>query len=298
MADSASMGFSGDGGDAVAPTPEEVGSSYDEFGALYGLILGDSAIHVGMWTPPGGRAPASTLPDLANLAMDRQTDYYIETLGLTADDHLLDIGCGTGGPAVRAARSTGGRATGITVSRSQVELGRARAREAGLADRVNFALANAMDLGKEYEDESYDAAWAIDSFAHMSDRLAALGQARRVLRPGGRLLFTEFTLRSEPDPEYLAVWRAVWTSPPPLDPPTVLARVVEAGFELERLEDHTENFAVTGELMDTLYRDHHDEILEHYGAETTAGMDAAMPKLREFIRNHLGYYVFVARKPR
>ncbi|MFE4929747.1 MULTISPECIES: hypothetical protein [unclassified Streptomyces] len=42
----------------------------------------------------------------------------------------------------------------------------------------------------------------------------------------------------------------------------------------------------------------HDEILERYGAHTTAQMDAAMPLLREFVNDHLGYYVFLLRKPR
>ncbi|OPC85105.1 hypothetical protein B4N89_17620 [Embleya scabrispora] len=282
----------------AAPTPEEVGASYDEFGDLYGLILGDAAIHVGMWVTPGARTRAAGLTDLANLAMDRQTDHYIAALDLGPDDQLLDIGCGTGGPALRAARATGARVTGITVSGSQVELCRARADEAGLADRVGFALADAMDLGKEYEDESYDAAWAIDSFAHMDNRLAVLRQAWRVLRPGGRLLFTEFTKRGEPTPEHLAVWRAVWTSPPPQAPAALLERVTtEAGFDLERLENHTDSFVVTGDLMDIFYREHHERILARYGAETTASMDAAMPKLRELIDEYMGYYVFVVRKP-
>ncbi|MFE9885094.1 SAM-dependent methyltransferase [Streptomyces scopuliridis] len=281
----------------TAPTSGEVGASYDEFGDLYGLILGDSAIHIGMWTPPGGPARASTLLDLANLAMDRQTDHYIEALGLGPQDHLLDIGCGTGGPAVRLARATGARVTGITVSQSQIPLCETRAREAGLRDRVAFVHGDAMDLGREHPDASYDAAWAIDSFPHMSDRLAALRHAWRVLRPGGQLLFTEFTRRGDPSPEHLAVYRAVWTSPPPQTPATLLERTARAGFDLVRLEDHTHNVAVSGQLMDVLYHDHHDEILERYGARTTAQMDAAMPLLREFVHDHLGYYVFLLRKP-
>ncbi|MFI9203190.1 SAM-dependent methyltransferase [Streptomyces sp. NPDC053048] len=284
-------------GTQAAPTPEEVGASYDEFGLLYELILGDSAIHIGMWTPPDGAATASTMTDLANLAMDRQTDYYIAALGLGPDDHLLDIGCGTGGPAVRLAGATGARVTGITISGSQVPLCEARAREAGLSDRVRFALGDAMALGEEHADESYDAAWAIDSFPHMSDRPAALRNAWRVLRPGGRLLLTEFTRRGNARPEHLAVFRSVWTSPAPESPTTVLGLTAEAGFDLVRMENHTHSLGVTGELMDFLYRDHHDTIRKHYGPETTAGMDAAMPVLREFVRDHLGYHVYLLRKP-
>ncbi|WP_049574847.1 methyltransferase domain-containing protein [Streptomyces sp. SBT349] len=282
----------------TAPTPEEVGASYDRFGDLYGLILGDSAIHIGMWSSPGERAPASTLTDLANLAMDRQTDFYIDALGPGPGDHVLDIGCGTGGPAVRLARASGARVTGVTVSASQVGLCTARAEEAGLADRVGFRLGNAMDLGEDHADASYDAAWGIDSFPHMSDRLAALRHAWRVLKPGGRLLFTEFTRRGEPSAEHLAVYRSVWTSPPPQDTATLLGWTAEAGFELIRLENHTSNVAISGELMHFLYHDNHARIAERYGEEATAEMDAAMLALRAFIGRHLGYHVFLVAKPR
>ncbi|GHJ42632.1 cyclopropane-fatty-acyl-phospholipid synthase family protein [Streptomyces sp. TS71-3] len=281
----------------TAPTPEEVGKSYDLFGDLYGLILGDSAIHVGMWVPPGARTSTSTLRDLANLAMDRQTDHYIGALGLGPEDHLLDIGCGTGGPAVRLGRASGARASGITVSGSQIALCAQRAREAGLAQRVSFALGDAMDLGAEHADGAYDAAWAIDSFAHMSDQPAAFRGAWRVLRPGGRLLVTEFTRRGEPSAEQLAVWRAVWTSLPPETPATVLEWTEQAGFELEGLENHSRSMGVTGDIMDLLYHDHHERILARYGPEATAEMDAVMPQLREFIRDHVGYHVFLLRKP-
>lgn len=284
-------------GTLPAPTPEEVGASYDEFGDLYRMILGDSAIHVGMWAPPDAQKSASTLSELADLAMDRQTDHYLAALGLGPGDHLLDIGCGTGGPAVRLARATGARVTGVTVSGSQVRLCRERARAAGVADRAVFALGDAMNLGDDHADASYDAAWAIDSFAHMADRRAVLHHARRVLRPGGPLLFTEFTRRGDPRPEHLAAFRSVWTSPPPQTPAAVLEHVTQTGFELVRLENHTGSLVMTNELMDVFYRDRRDRILARYGPATTAGMDDAMPVLREFFTRHLGYYVFLVRNP-
>ncbi|AXK36104.1 class I SAM-dependent methyltransferase [Streptomyces armeniacus] len=278
-----------------APTPEEVGAAYDEFGPLYGLTLGESAIHIGMWTPHGEREPASTLPDLANRAMDRQTDAYIDALPVGPGDHFLDIGCGTGGPAVRLARRTGARVTGVTVSKSQIAHSEERARAAALTDRVSFAYGNAMELA--YEDGSFDAAWAIDSFPHLSDRLAGLREACRVLRPGATMLLTEFTRRGDPPPEQVATFREVWTSPPPMTPAEGLELTARAGFELVRLENHSQNVAVSGELMAVLYQDRHDEVLRRYGPEATARMDAAMPLLRTFVRDHLGYYVYLLRKP-
>ena len=62
-------------------------------------------------------------------------------LHLTRPDlDVLDIGCGWGGMALTLARDHGARVTGITLSKEQLAIARARAAEAGLADRVTFEL--------------------------------------------------------------------------------------------------------------------------------------------------------------
>jgi cyclopropane-fatty-acyl-phospholipid synthase len=53
---------------------------------------------------------------------------------------VLDIGCGWGGLALTLARDHGAKVTGITLSKEQLAIARARAQAAGLADRVSFQL--------------------------------------------------------------------------------------------------------------------------------------------------------------
>ncbi|WP_407561636.1 SAM-dependent methyltransferase [Streptomyces sp. 184] len=277
------------------PSPGEVGSAYDRFGPLYDLTQGSSAIHVGRWSAGGPGPPATTLGELADRAMDRQTDYYIDTLAPGAGDHVLDIGSGTGGPAVRLAERTGARVTGVTVSETQVARSRERAAAASLSEHVSFVLADALEL--PYEDGAFDAAWAIDSFAHIADRLRGLRQAWRVLPRGGQFLLTEFTRRGDPSPAQLETFRQVWTSPPPLPLAEGLRLAYEAGFELVRLENQTPDVLMNAEVMTVLFRDHHDEILERYGPEATAAMDASIPVFRTFVRDHLGYFLYLLRKP-
>ena len=62
----------------------------------------------------------------------------IRTAGLTAADHVLEIGCGWGSMAIRAAQTTGCRWTGITVSKAQLAEATARVEAAGLADKVTL----------------------------------------------------------------------------------------------------------------------------------------------------------------
>jgi cyclopropane-fatty-acyl-phospholipid synthase len=65
-------------------------------------------------------------------------DAVIAAAGLTATDHVLEIGCGWGSFAMRAASMTGCRVTGLTLSKEQLAEATARVAAAGLGDRVTL----------------------------------------------------------------------------------------------------------------------------------------------------------------
>lgn len=73
-------------------------------------------------------------------------DTLIDSLGLTSEHHLLEIGTGWGGMALRAAERTGCRVTTTTISKAQLEVARSRVAEAGLTERVTLLDADWRDL--------------------------------------------------------------------------------------------------------------------------------------------------------
>ena len=77
--------------------------------------------------------PESTLAEAQRAKLDRICAH----LQLGPDDHVLEIGCGWGGFAIHAARQTGCRVTGLTISAEQAKLARERVAAAGLSDRVD-----------------------------------------------------------------------------------------------------------------------------------------------------------------
>lgn len=284
----------------TAPTPEEVGAMYDQFGDMLTMTLGSTALHIGMYAPHGERPPATTLTALADLAQDRQTEFLVDTIDLAPHEHLLDIGCGTGGPAVRLAERTGARVTGINVSKSQLARCQDRLTTRGhavqgIAERVDFAYGNAMQL--DYADGAFDAAWSIDCVPHLSDRPAGLAEALRVLRPGGRFLFTEFTLRGSPTAEEVAAYTRMWSCPPLAPFATLVDELRQTGFRVESVRDMTANAALCGELMCVLYEDRRGEIEERFGKEALAHTDPLMAPYRTFCRDHMDYYLLVVRAP-
>jgi SAM-dependent methyltransferase len=91
---------------------------------------------------------------------------------------LLDIGCGGGAHAVAFAER-GWTVTGVDISPAQLELARARG--------VQVVEADAAAL--PFEDASFDAAVSMFTHTDVDDFAAVIGEAARVLRPGGRLVY-------------------------------------------------------------------------------------------------------------
>lgn len=165
------------------PVPEAVGELYDQL-TLSAMKEGtfNPNVHIGYWDTPDSEASIEE-------AMDRLTDVFIERLQVDGSSHVLDLGCGVGGPGLRLAAHTGARVTGVSISEEQIKTANRLAAESGLADRAVFQHGDAMKL--PFADESFDAVMALESFCHMPDRQQVLTEVSRVLVPGGRLVLTD-----------------------------------------------------------------------------------------------------------
>jgi ubiquinone/menaquinone biosynthesis C-methylase UbiE len=105
-------------------------------------------------------------------------------LGLRPGYRLLDAGCGTGWAVRRAADLSDrqGEFYGVDLSPRMIE--KAQAKSEGF-DGVHFLQANSEDL--PLDDAFFDGIICTNSFHHYPNPAAALGEFRRVLKPGGRL---------------------------------------------------------------------------------------------------------------
>ena len=83
-------------------------------------------------------------------AQRRKWDRILDAIQPGNRDHILEIGCGWGGFAIHAARRSGCRVTGVTLSEAQAELARARVREQGLEDKVDIRLQDYREVPGTY----------------------------------------------------------------------------------------------------------------------------------------------------
>jgi SAM-dependent methyltransferase len=114
----------------------------------------------------------------------------IERLQLTPASRLLDLGCGPCGPLTFVVATTGCRGTGVELSPSALEAGRARAVSLGIQSLFS---AQEGDLNKtlHFAPESFDAVMSLDVVLHLRDREKVFREVARVLAAGGRFLFTD-----------------------------------------------------------------------------------------------------------
>ncbi|MHC5905157.1 SAM-dependent methyltransferase [Streptomyces sp. S6] len=264
------------------PVAEDVGRMYDRMTVLAADLTGGDGFnaHLGYWDTPDS-------PLTYDEAMDRLTDVMTDRLRIGAGSRVLDVGCGVGAPALRIARRTGAGVTGISVSREQVERADRSARDAALTGRVVFQQADAMR--QPYADATFDAAFALESMPHMPDRAQALREVRRVLRPGGRLVLTDFFRRPAHTGDTGALCTEMGSTLAELDGYPALLRAAGLEFvELLDISDETvpRSFALLAERARALDLADDDVEARCY-FDPQALMDPAL----------LGYLLVVARRP-
>ena len=123
------------------------------------------------------------------LTSDEQ-DRFLEWLDLSPGKTLLDVACGAGGPALRITATTGCSVVGIDVHEQAVTTASSLAAQRGLAERAEFRPTDAAGL-LPFSDASFDAITCIDAINHFSDRSRVIAEWARLLKPSGRLLFTD-----------------------------------------------------------------------------------------------------------
>ncbi len=151
-----------------------VAHHYDLSGELYDLFLDrDRQYSCGYFRQPN---------DTLEQAQTNKKRHIASKLLIEPGMSVLDIGCGWGGLGLTLARDYGARVVGVTLSREQHAVARARADKAGLSDRVDFRL---MDY--RHVSETFDRVVSVGMFEHVGapHYREYFNNLHRMLRPDG-----------------------------------------------------------------------------------------------------------------
>lgn len=119
----------------------------------------------------------------------------IRRLELEPDARVLDVGCGLGGSAFVMAREFALRVDGIDLSKNMLALAQRKLANHGMEALVNLRWGDCLELEAK---GIYDAVYSRDVFLHIDDKQRLFTRLSRALRPGGRLLFTDYCCAEKP----------------------------------------------------------------------------------------------------
>ena len=153
-----------------------------EADSFYQTFWGGEDIHIGLY-----RNRDEPIADASRRTVAAMADRIAGGLG--RDARVLDLGAGYGGAARYLAERFGCRVTCLNISETQNDLNRRMTEDAGLSDRVEVVHGDFEHIPGP--DAAYDAVWSQDAILHSGDRGRVLDEIRRVLKPGGDLIFTD-----------------------------------------------------------------------------------------------------------
>ena len=174
----------------------------------------DMQAYVGITKHNGGFAATDELLSLCHIEEAREA---------------LNVGCGIGVGSAYIAKKHNCRVVGVDISEKMLAWSRLRAREERVEDKVEFRLADVLDL--PFEADRFDVVFCESVIAFVDDKRRAIQELIRVTRPGGYVGLNEPLWFKEPSPEMVARVRASTGADIPL------AATWQALWEESRLRD-------------------------------------------------------------
>ena len=171
-------------------------------GDVYGLIV--SALQ-----KAGKSLDALTVDDLAPVDHYHARGFPAtvelgDRLPIQSGSHVLDIGCGLGGPARYFALRFDCRVSGLDITEPFVDAANRLTALLHMEDRVQVLLGDGQTL--PYEDAGFDGAFALHVTMNVADRPRFFSEACRVLKPGAFFALTEHCLGPDGNPRHPVPW--------------------------------------------------------------------------------------------
>ncbi|MFP4198683.1 MAG: class I SAM-dependent methyltransferase [Halanaerobium sp.] len=193
----------------------------------------------------------------------QKIDHVLKKLNLEPGERLLDIGCGWGSLALRAAKKYGVEVMGITLSKEQEIEAKRRAAEAGLADKIEIRRQDYRDLASEKEE--FDKILSVGMFEHVGKENIPLyfeAVDKMLKNRGLSLLHTITHLKEQPVHPWLQKYIFPWGYIPSLR--EIVWELPEQNFHLLDAEDIGYHYSLTAERWLDNYEKVSDQVKEKF----------------------------------
>ncbi len=225
------------------------------------------------------------------------TDALAHHAKINESTHVLDLCCGLGGPARYLAYHYGCRVTGVDMNTDRLAGAVRLTERTKLQDRVLFHHANALQTG--LADETFDVIVSQEAFCHIPNKKALITECVRLLKPGGRIVYTDILARSSMTDEIRSRLETEMVFSELSTSEQYCHLLEEKGCEVIEVEDLSDNWAQI--LIDRLamYRSLKEHTVSSFDLAHFQKWDRAYSFFVGLYRSgELGGGRFVAHKPK
>jgi sarcosine/dimethylglycine N-methyltransferase len=235
----------------LAQYSEEAGA------AFYRTVMGDGApvIHYGIYDEP-----STSMRQATENATRRLLEIAWRKLGSFPPKDIIDLGSGPGGSAHFLAKETAATITCADLCPHHHRENETLAAALGLADHIRTWTGSFEEMPDEWAGK-FDLAWSQEALCHATDKAAALREIRRVLRPGGVLVFSDILLSESAAAAEAVIFSKVNAVTKLSTPRDHLRDLAEAGFTGTQHLDWTPHLNENFRRMRAQIGAHRDRLL-------------------------------------
>jgi SAM-dependent methyltransferase len=219
-----------------------------------------------------------------------------QMLGLEPDSSVLELGCGSGGYALYLATKVGCVVEGLDINASGVQNANHLASTNGLSERVRFHQCDASK-SLPLNDKTFDAVFSNDVLCHIPGRLQVLCEMFRVLKPSGRMLFSDaLIIGGMISHEEIATRSSIgyYVYTPPGDNERLIG---QAGFRQIRATDTTEGAALIARRWHASREKWKSDLVQLEGTSNFEGLQTFLSCVHTLTAEHrLLRYLYLAEK--
>ncbi|HKU61833.1 MAG TPA: class I SAM-dependent methyltransferase [Gemmatimonadales bacterium] len=223
---------------------------------------------------------------------------FADLLGIDPESEVLEVGSGSGGPAVYLALTRGCRVTGVDINEHGVRNARALAQSRGVDGRTRFEAIDAREP-LPFAAGRFDAIVSNDAMCHIAGRAAVLRDWHRLLKPGGRALFTDALVVTGPITHEEIAARSSIGYYLFVPPGANEAMLRDAGFEIIAVHDVTANAAQVASRWHDARAHHRADLVAREGEPNFEGLQRFLRCVHTVsMERRLSRFAYLAQRPR